>query len=72
MSSSESCSAVSPAPPVPIPLPVVRAKELADMVRTDFGWPADSQMTCEDCLSNAECEYAFDPYNFNGDCLAIK
>lgn len=28
--------------------------------------------TCFDCAKNTECEYAFDAYNTNGDCLAIK
>ena len=28
--------------------------------------------TCYTCLSNKTCEWAFDPYNSNGDCLATK
>ena len=29
-------------------------------------------LTCHTCLSNKTCEFAFDPYNTDGDCLAIK
>jgi len=32
----------------------------------------DSKYTCFDCEDKFECEYAFDNYNTNGDCLAIK
>ena len=28
--------------------------------------------TCDTCLDNKICEFAFDGYNTNGDCLAIK
>jgi len=31
-----------------------------------------SFVTCSTCQSNDVCEYAFDAYNTNGDCLAIK
>ena len=56
----------------PIPLSLAAAKSIADAVRQDFGWLADRRLTCEDCLSNGECEFAFDPYNTDGDCLAEK
>lgn len=29
-------------------------------------------LTCWNCVDQATCEYAFDLYNTNGDCLAIK
>lgn len=29
-------------------------------------------VTCETCTANAECPYAFDLYNTDGDCLAEK
>lgn len=29
-------------------------------------------VTCEQCGDNDVCEYAFDHYNTNGDCLALK
>jgi hypothetical protein len=61
-----------PVPPVPVPLPVLESRARADAVRAAFGWPADRELTCEDCPSNAECEFAFDPYNTQGDCLALK
>jgi hypothetical protein len=28
--------------------------------------------TCFDCAMAGQCEYAYDAYNTNGDCLAIK
>lgn len=28
--------------------------------------------TCDDCGANDNCEYAFDLYNTDGDCLAEK
>lgn len=28
--------------------------------------------TCSECKQNVECPFAFDAYNTNGDCLAIK
>jgi hypothetical protein len=55
-----------------IPLPTAEAKAIADRVRKDFGWSDDLLLTCEDCVANAECDFAFDPYNTDGDCLAIK
>lgn len=29
-------------------------------------------LTCKMCPSRTECEFVDDPYNTNGDCLAIK
>jgi len=29
-------------------------------------------VTCRDCQWRHECEYAWDPYNTNGDCLEMK
>ena len=28
--------------------------------------------TCANCTSVDECPYAWDPYNTDGDCLAMK
>lgn len=33
--------------------------------------PAD-EFTCWTCKEVDTCIYAFDPYNLNGDCLALK
>lgn len=30
------------------------------------------RITCTNCEVNDNCEYAFDPYNTDGDCLALK
>jgi len=29
-------------------------------------------LTCIDCEGNEDCEFAFDPYNTDGDCLRMK
>lgn len=29
-------------------------------------------LTCDKCPSRRECEYVYDPYNTDGDCLAEK
>jgi hypothetical protein len=31
-----------------------------------------SEFSCDHCSAAKTCEYAFDPYNTNGDCLAEK
>lgn len=50
----------------------LRAKSLA--FAADSGWPlpAGVVFTCDDCASAPECEFVFDPYNTDGDCLAEK
>lgn len=35
-------------------------------------YPPDVPITCEHCADNDTCEYRFDPYNTNDDCLAEK
>jgi hypothetical protein len=30
------------------------------------------KFTCDECPFKTTCEYVFDPYNTNGDCLAEK
>ena len=32
----------------------------------------DETFTCKDCPARFTCEWAFDPYNTEGDCLAEK
>lgn len=35
------------------------------------GWDADEiEFTCDGCSEAPVCEFAFDPYNADGDCLA--
>ena len=29
-------------------------------------------MTCDTCPDNDTCEFAFDAYNTDGDCIAVK
>ena len=33
---------------------------------------AGEKVTCVDCLCRFTCEFAWDPYNTDGDCLAEK
>ncbi len=37
----------------------------------ELDYPA-GKLTCEDCEARKRCEFAFDGYNTNGDCLATK
>lgn len=30
------------------------------------------EFTCDTCAARYTCEYVFDPYNTDGDCLAEK
>ncbi len=30
------------------------------------------KFSCDDCSASKTCEWAFDPYNTDGDCLAEK
>ena len=34
--------------------------------------PSKDEMTCNTCLDNTNCEFAWDLYNTGGDCLAVK
>ncbi len=29
-------------------------------------------ITCDFCLLKNKCEHAYDPYNIDGDCIAVK
>lgn len=54
-----------------------RRKELAEMRKRmieklrklGVKW---SYITCDGCPARFDCEYAYDPYNTDGDCLAAK
>jgi len=35
------------------------------------GWPFET-ITCDDCADKDSCEWAYDLYNTDGDCLATK
>jgi MoaA/NifB/PqqE/SkfB family radical SAM enzyme len=50
----------------------LRAKQL-QKTRTEVAALFDiEQFTCDDCPRKHECQWAFDAYNTNGDCLADK
>jgi hypothetical protein len=48
------------------------SKETAQRVRVSLRMADDREITCETCASNDVCSLAFDPYNTDGDCLAMK
>jgi len=44
-----------------------------DMIKDDLGKCVSNFCTCDTCKDQANCQYAgFDPFNMNGECLAIK
>lgn len=52
--------------------PKLSDEELAARrVRSAELFPIDV-FTCDDCPARWTCEWAFDPYNTDGDCLAEK
>ena len=46
----------------------------ANGVRVELQLAPSVEVTCEDCPHNGDgdCEWAWDLYNTNGDCLAMK
>lgn len=38
----------------------------------DEEWEHSAHYTCDDCPIVLKCQFAFDQYNTNGDCLASK
>lgn len=43
------------------------------IVRADVASTFDiDKFTCDDCPARQTCEFAFDAYNTDGDCLADK
>lgn len=51
-----------------------QAVEITKDYHRQFGnsLPEELDFTCDRCRSKYECEFVFDPYNTNGDCLAEK
>lgn len=43
-----------------------------DLVQLGHAEVEDSEVTCADCQHNDWCEYAWDLYNTDGDCLEDK
>lgn len=35
-------------------------------------WEQGVTFTCDECAGAADCKWAYDPYNTNGDCLGDK
>lgn len=48
------------------------AQQASQKTRIAMKMAVDEVITCETCEDNDKCEYAFDPYNTGGDCLALK
>ena len=50
--------------------------ELADLrdalLYSHHQWIGDGGFTCDGCDLAKRCDFAFDPYNTNGDCLLSK
>jgi len=44
-----------------------RALHSLDVLRKD-----PIEFTCDKCSCACHCDYAYDAYNTNGDCLALK
>lgn len=47
-------------------------EELAEARRCSSAWFDIDKFTCDDCRAQKTCDWAFDPYNTDGDCLAEK
>lgn len=49
-----------------------RSESVALMIRERLIKGTDVVFECDDCPDANKCEWAFDPYNTDGDCLATK
>jgi len=62
----------------PHPAPIVLAtssnsyKVMEELARKGVVIPPVQDFTCNSCELRPECEYAWDLYNVEGDCLAAK
>lgn len=43
-----------------------------DYMVDDYQPPKREELTCYRCSNNKTCEFAWDHYNTNGDCLWLK
>ena len=48
------------------------AEAVKQMEDAGLNVPLKEQMTCNGCQDASVCEFAWDPYNTDGDCLASK
>ncbi len=46
--------------------------DILKLLSPDNGFAHPTKLTCTNCPRLHTCEYAFDPYNTNGECLADK
>lgn len=60
------------APLTDVDLVQLRAKNIAWQDKHIGPVPADIVFTCDGCGDAPTCEFVFDPYNTDGDCLAEK
>lgn len=47
-------------------------EELADLRQITSSSFGIDKFTCDECPARYTCEWAFDPYNTDDDCLAAK
>lgn len=48
------------------------AETVKEMQDAGIEVPAKESMTCSNCVDTAICEFAWDLYNTDGDCIADK
>jgi len=51
---------------------VFTKEAVEQMVKDELTVPTKERMTCTTCADNQTCEFAWDLYNTDGDCLAVK
>ena len=59
-------------PMSPERLQALRRQAVEDLEAYREGLPFTGTFTCDDCAKAGVCEFVYDPYNTNGDCLALK
>ncbi len=52
--------------------PELTDEEIKKLRERAVEYVGETEFTCDDCRDRRTCEWAFDPYNTNGDCLAEK
>lgn len=54
------------------PRSVGETAELRRLAIEEMGEPPRGEFTCDNCGAKYHCEYVFDWYNIDGDCIAEK
>jgi len=53
------------------PEPVIKLRESMKRYFEDLNCPL-TFITCDTCSDREKCEWSYDPYNTEGDCLGVK